>query len=116
MEARRMIKRLFIDIETSPCIGSFWRPGYNINLSHKNIEVQARIITAAYKWGHEKKVHTLRWSNLKKGKPFSQSDQSIVEAIVPIMNNADEIVAHYGDGFDVPWIRTRAMYHGFTTA
>jgi hypothetical protein len=110
-----MIRRLFIDIETSPCIGSFWRPGYNINLSHQNIEVQARIITAAYKWQHEKGVHACQWSKPAKGIPFSQDDKYVVQEIVNAMNQADEIVAHYGDGFDVPWIRTRALYHGIIT-
>jgi hypothetical protein len=110
-----MIKRLFIDIETSPCIGDFWRPGYNVTLTHKNIRVQARIITLAYKWQHEKKINTLVWSPLKKGRPFSQCDEKLVRKTVDVMNEADEIIAHYGDGFDVPWIRTRSLYHGIIT-
>ncbi len=114
-----MIKRLFLDIETCPCIGSFWRPGYKINLSHENIEVQARIITAAYKWQDEKRVSALIWDE-GKGKQgpfgaFSQSDGQIIETIIPVMNEADEIVAHFGDGFDIPWLRTRAMFHGIIT-
>jgi hypothetical protein len=109
-----IVRRLFIDIETSPCIGSFWRPGYNINLSHQNIEVQARIITAAYKWQHEKVVHACQWSKPTK-ESFSQNDRGVVYEIVNEMNQADEIIAHYGDGFDVPWIRTRALYHGIIT-
>lgn len=111
------MKRLFLDIETCPCIGSFWRPGYNISLSHENIEVQARIITAAYRWQGDKKVQALIWDEVdsKTKEPFGafqQSDERLVKTLVPIMNKADEIVAHYGDGFDVPWIRTRAMFHG----
>lgn len=110
------MKRLFLDIETCPCIGSFWRPGYNVTLSHENIEVQARIITAAYRWQGEKKVQALIWDEQKQGGgpfgPFNQSDERLVRTLVPVMNEADEIVAHYGDGFDVPWIRTRAMFHG----
>jgi hypothetical protein len=106
-----MIRRLFLDIETSPCIGSFWRPGYNLRLTNDNIEIQARIITAAYKWQGDPEVRTLAW----KGPTLRESDKHIIEEIVPIMNASDEIVAHYGDGFDVPWIRTRALYHGIVT-
>jgi len=89
-----MIKRLFLDIETCPCIGSFWRPGYKINLSHENIEVQARIITVAYKWQSDKKVSALIWDE-GKGKQgpfgaFNQSDGRIIETIIPVMNEADE--------------------------
>lgn len=108
-----MIKRLFLDIETCPCIGSFWRPGYKINLSFENVEVEARIITAAYKWQGDKKVNALIWER-NKGL-FKQSDEKVINALVPIMNQADEIIAHYGDFFDVPWIRTRALYHGILT-
>ncbi len=107
-----MIKRLLIDLETSPAIGSFWRPGYNLRLTNDNIEIHARIITAAYKWQGEKKVHALVW----KGKGIGgQCDKNIIEGIVPVMNEADEIIAHYGDGFDIPWVRTRALYHGIVT-
>jgi DNA polymerase elongation subunit (family B) len=28
------------------------------------------------------------------------------------MAQADEIVGHNGDRFDIPWVRTRALYHG----
>lgn len=112
----KKMKRLFLDIETCPCIGSFWRPGYNITLSHENIEVQARIITAAWKWQGDKRVSAVIWDEgeNKKGpfSPFNQTDKFLVNTMVEEMNKADEIVAHYGDGFDVPWIRTRAMFHG----
>lgn len=106
-----MVRRLFLDIETSPCIGSFWRPGYNVRLTNDNIEIHARIITAAYKWQGATDVKALVW----KGQPLRECDKHIIQEIVPIMNEADEIVAHYGGGFDIPWIRTRALYHGIVT-
>ncbi len=106
-----MIKRLFLDIETSPCIGSFWRPGYNLRLTNDNIEIHARIITAAWKWEGQDKVHSAEW----RGAQFEECDKQIIETVVPLMNEADEVIAHYGDGFDVPWIRTRALYHGIVT-
>ena len=28
------------------------------------------------------------------------------------MNKANEIIGHNGDRFDIPWVRTRALYHG----
>ena len=31
------------------------------------------------------------------------------------MEMADEIIGHNGDRFDIPWIRTRALYHGIDT-
>jgi hypothetical protein len=106
------VKRLFIDIETSPCVGSFWRPGYKVRLTNDNVEIHARIITAAYRWQGDKTVKALEWKGKGVGK---QCDKHIIEEIVPLMNEADEIIAHFGDGFDVPWIRTRALFHGIVT-
>lgn len=99
------MKRLFLDIETCPNIGYFWSAGYKVDISYKQIREERRIITAAYKWQDKKRVKTLTWDKNRK-------DEQLVQELIPIMNEADEIVAHYGDGFDLPWVRTRALYHG----
>lgn len=31
-----------------------------------------------------------------------------------VAHEADELIAHYGDGFDMPWFRTRCLVHGLT--
>ena len=98
------MKRLFLDLETCPNIGYFWSAGYRVNISYQQIRDERRIITAAYKWAG-KKIKTLTWDR-------NRQDQTLVEKLVPIMNEADEIVAHYGNGFDIPWVRTRALFHG----
>lgn len=33
---------------------------------------------------------------------------------MPELWKADEVVAHNGDDFDIRWLRTRALYHGFS--
>lgn len=98
------IKRLFFDIETSPCIGYFWRPGYNINLTYENIIEPWRIICISYKWEGRDKVHRITWDK-------NQCDKSLLEKFIPIANKADEIVAHNGDRFDIKKLRTRSIYH-----
>lgn len=98
------MKRLFFDLETSPCIGFFWKPGYKLSIGHDNIISENAVICASYKWQDEKKVHTLTWD---KG-----DDKKLFEKFLPIVEKADEIVAHNGDRYDVPWINTRALKHG----
>tara|TARA_R100001460_G_scaffold14262_1_gene31998 strand:+ start:2618 stop:3376 length:759 start_codon:yes stop_codon:yes gene_type:complete len=99
------MKRLFFDIETSPCIGWFWRPGYKTRLSYNNVIEDAKIICISYKWQDEDKVSTLDWGRKK-------DDKKLIKEFVKIMNKANEIVGHNGDRFDIPWVRTRALYHG----
>lgn len=99
------MKRLFWDIETSPNVVLAWRAGYKLDISHDSIVKERAIITIAWKWEGEKQVHALHWNN-------DQSDKSMLLAFVKVANEADELVAHYGDRFDLPWIKTRCLFHG----
>lgn len=96
-------RRLFIDIETSPNVVYSWRVGYKINIDYENIVQERAIICIGYKW-QGKPVEYLTW---KKG-----DDRAMLEQFIPILESADEVVAHFGDRFDVPWLRARAAYHG----
>ena len=96
------MKRLFFDIETSPCLGWFWRPGWKTRLSYNNVIEDAKIICVSYKWEDEEEVYTLDWGSKK-------DDKALIKEFVKIMNTAHEIVGHNGDRFDIPWVRTRAL-------
>ena len=98
-------RRLFFDIETSYCIGKFWRPGYKVFISASNIIKQAGIICIAYKWEDERQTYCLDW-NINK-----QCDKKLLQQFIEIANQATELVGHNGDKFDLPWIRTRCLYH-----
>jgi predicted RNA-binding Zn-ribbon protein involved in translation (DUF1610 family) len=101
------MKRLFFDIEVSPCIGWFWKPTYNMRLTYNNVLEDAKIICISYKWEHEDKVHTLDWGR-------KQCDKKLIKEFIKVMNKADEVVGHNGDRFDIPWVRTRALVHGIS--
>lgn len=98
------IKRLFFDIETSPNIGLFWSAGYKLNISYDNIIKERAIICICYKWAGEKKIHSLTWDK-------NQNDNSLLTSFIKIANTADELIGHNGDKFDLPWIRTRCLFH-----
>jgi len=108
MSARKP-KILLIDIETFPNLITSWGlmvpGGY---LSPENIVRERSIICVSYKWLGEKKVYSLC---VDAGTPFS--DFGLVGTLVDILHEADAVVAHNGDRFDLPWIRTRAIYHGY---
>ncbi len=102
------IRRLFFDIETSPNLVLSWRVGYRINIDYDNIVKERAIICAAWKWGGQTKVHALGWDE-------NQDDKVILEAFLEVAHQADELVAHNGDKFDLPWIKTRCLFHGLQT-
>lgn len=97
------IKRLFIDIETSPCIGYFWRPGYSLNIPYQNIITESAIICICYKWEDSEHVHSMTWD--------SGDDKEMLRKFIDIAVTADEVVAHNSDRFDLPWVRTRCLFH-----
>lgn len=99
------IRRLFFDIEVSYCKGWFWRPSYNTSISYNQILEHAKIICISYKWEGQDKIYNLKWDSKK-------NDKSILEKFIKIVEQADEIVGHNSDKFDIKWIRTRCIFHG----
>lgn len=103
-EPQYTIKRLFFDIETSPNIVYSWRIGYNLSITPDNIIDERKIICISYKWENDEKIHTLTWDK-------NQCDRQMLIDFVAIANQADELIAHNADRFDIKWIRTRCIFH-----
>jgi DNA polymerase elongation subunit (family B) len=103
-QVRTNRKRLFFDIETSPNIGLFWEAGYKKNIDYSNIIKERAIICICYKWEDSKDVGYLTWDS-------KQCDKKMLLKFIEIANNADEMVGHNGDRFDLAWIRTRCLFH-----
>lgn len=106
MAVKAKIKRLFFDIETSYNIVSTWRIGHKISISPENIITERAIICICWKWQGENKVYSLEWD---KG-----DDKQMLIDFIKVLNEADEIVGHNSDRFDLKWIRTRCLYHGIS--
>lgn len=98
------IKRLFVDIETAPNIGFFWGAGHDIDVPSHNIITERAIICIAWKWAGSEKVHSVQWDARK-------NDRAALKTFMRVLDQADEVVAHNGTRFDVPWLRTRALFH-----
>lgn len=103
MQTKR--RRLYFDIETSPNIGLFWQAGYKQNIDYSNIIKERAIICICYKWEDEKEVYEVHWDK-------NQDDKKLLSEFIKIANQADELVGHNGDNFDLKWIRTRCLFHG----
>lgn len=97
-------RRLFFDVETSPNVGLFWQAGYKQKIDYSNIIKERAIICICYKWEDEKEVYAITWDG-------KQNDKKLLEKFIEVANQATELVGHNGDKFDLPWIRTRCLYH-----
>ena len=65
--------------------------------------------------------HMLTWAlKLRGGEILSDfikirsltEEKRIVKSLIRAMGKVDEVVTYYGTRFDLPFIRTRALYHG----
>ena len=97
-------KRLYFDIETSPNIGFFWTAGFKLNISTESIIKERAIICICYKWEEDKVTHSLNWDS-------KQNDKKMLQEFIKVANEADELVGHNGDKFDLSWVRTRCLFH-----
>lgn len=96
-------KILLLDIETLPNI-CFAFDLYSYKNPAMLLQEKA-IITFAYKWLGDAEAHVI----VADG-PYD--DKSLCEKILKILGEADYVVGHYGDKFDMRFIRSRVLYHG----
>lgn len=99
-------RRLFLDIETSPNIGTFWRPGRKVSIDYENITQERAMLCATWAWEHEGGRLRSETCDLK-----ALADKKLVSILCEVLEEADEVVAHNGDRFDLRWIRARALFH-----
>jgi hypothetical protein len=102
---KRLIRRLFWDIETSPNVGLFWKAGWKLNIDCENIIKERAIICIGWKFEGDKEAKTLQWDQ-------NQCDKTMLAEFLKVANEADEIIHHNGDRFDMPWFKTRCLFHG----
>lgn len=103
-QLRTKRRRLYFDIETSANIGFFWSAGFKLNIGPQNIIKERAIICICYKWEDEKETHSFNWDK-------KQCDKKMLQDFIKVVNEADELVGHNGDKFDLAWVRTRCLFH-----
>lgn len=99
-------KVLFFDIETTPVRAWVFRTGEQY-IDHEKILTgdKFNIICIGYKWGHEKKAHVLRWSK-------NQSSVQMIKDFEKIVNQADLVIGHNVDKFDIKMINAQRLIEG----
>lgn len=91
-------KILFFDIETRPIVGYAWQK-YDTNLIKVTRDVE--LLCAAWKWKGSSKVHF--------AKRTQDSDKKLTEKLASVLEQADVIIAHNGDQFDIRKVKGRCL-------
>lgn len=94
---------LLLDIETAPKVAMVWR-FFKENISPKQVKEHGHIMSFAAKWvGSDKIIYE---ENRK------DDDSKIVKILCQLLDEADIVVAHNGEEFDLKQIRARAVVNG----
>lgn len=105
----KKLKILIWDIEILPHkIEAYcWNPWQIIKPVDSKIVEHSSIVTIAYKWFGEKSKPQV----LKVKATAVRNDQKILKQFSKVVEQADYIVAHYGDKFDLPFFNGRLYAH-----
>lgn len=95
---------LLIDIENTPYSVYTWDNNPRTPISHENIIKEAEMLCAAWMWLGEDKVYSIQ-------APPGGGDFQVARKLQEVISEADAVVAHFGDGHDIPWIMTRCLVH-----
>lgn len=106
---------LLFDVETAPNIGYTWGPKWDTNI----IEFidPWYLLCFGWKWhgepGKAKVLGLDDYYDLADGRPFRpEHDKPLVGALASLFDEADIVVAHNCDKFDVPKLHARMWAHG----
>lgn len=102
------LKILFFDIETAPRLAHVWR-AYADYVPHGQMVHDTFLLTWAAKWGHGKKIMSAR---LTEHEARDQDDERIVTELADLVREADIVVAHNIDKFDLRVLNARVMVLG----
>lgn len=100
---------LFIDIETAPIIMAAWT---TYEASAVWVERDTYIMSIAYKWMGERRAQSKILPDFSRYKSHKHCDRDLCGFIWKLLNEADIVVAHNGDAFDVKKINSRLIVHG----
>ncbi len=103
------LKILELDYETSPARGRFFGSIWETNIVH--IDEFEQVLTVSWKWHGEKKLNVLGQDDFDGYKPGKLNDKALCQFFSTILSQADYVVAHNGDSFDMKVFNTRLLFH-----
>lgn len=102
-------KILTLDIENSPNVSYTWGK-YEQNVI--DFQREWYMLTFSYKWKHERTVKAYSLPDFKTFKKDITSDKELISALWHLLDEADIVVGHNVDRFDLRKINARFLAHG----
>lgn len=93
-------KIVTLDIETAPLVTATFNLWPKNGIGHNNIIQDSYVICAAWKWLGKKKIHGVSTDTPTK-------DSGVLKAVHAVLREADVIVGHNIDKFDLSVLNTR---------
>jgi DNA polymerase elongation subunit (family B) len=104
-------KVLVFDIETMANLAYVWGK-YEQNVI--SFEKEWYMLTFAYKWLGEKKSYVKALPDYKGYKNDKTNDKRLCKELWELFDEADVLISHNGDAFDIKKAQARFAFHGFS--
>lgn len=96
---------LLYDLETAPLLAYIWQP--KVDYVPMDLLIHdSFLLTWSAKWYGEKQIRT---GILTPGEAVDQDDKRIVTDLAEMIRQADIVIAHNGDRFDIPMFNNRLL-------
>jgi DNA polymerase III epsilon subunit-like protein len=96
---------LIFDIETAPMLAYIWRAKTEY-VNPGAITHEVFLLSWAAKWEGARKIHG---DVLAPEEALAQDDGRIVQSLADMIREADVVVAHFGNFFDIPMLNNRLL-------
>ncbi len=112
----KLPKILFLDIETTPIAVWVWSIGkqyvypQNIIKDNNNKAIDWYVLSWSAKWLYDDKILS---DVLTPKEAKERNDKRIIKSVWKLLNEADIVVAHNGDKFDLKKLKARFLSNGF---
>lgn len=107
-------KILLFDIETAPILGYVWGL-WKQNVAIPQIKRDWYMLCYAAKWiGESDILYDAIWLHKKAYKKDPESDRIIIESMWALLDEADFVIAHNGERFDIAKVNAKFFEYGMT--
>ena len=105
-----MAKILFFDIETAPNMSYVWGQWQQDVIDHVQ---EWYILCFSYKWEGQKKTHVVSLNDFDLYSEDLENDFNVVHKLWELLDEADIVIGHNSDAFDIKKANARFVYHDF---
>ena len=103
-----MAKVLFFDIETAPNMSYVWGQWQQDVIDHVR---EWYVLCFSYKWEDKKQTHVVSIDDFDLYKKDSENDFEVVKKLWELLDEADIVIGHNSDAFDIKKANARFAYH-----